>query len=184
MQEIELKARLTNPAATVATLEARGCVFSEPITQHDTIFVKEPSRDIDTYLENDYFLRIRVLSTGKTIFTAKYNPSRKHFGDTMVTEHEVEVASAEAARGIIELLGFKEAVQVSKSRRTGHLDSFEVCIDELEGIGSFIEVERCMPDDTELAVIEAAMHAFFAELGITEEDKQVKRYDLQMLERN
>lgn len=184
MREIEVKARLRNPEDVIALLEAKGCVFSEPVSQHDLVFVKHPFSTVDEYLENDYFLRIRARSDGKTIFTTKYNPSRKHFGDTMVTELEVEVASADQMRAILELLQFIKAAEIKKTRRTAHLDEFEICIDELEGIGSFIEVERCMPDDSEHDAIVASMHALLAELSVTEEDLKVKRYDIQMIERN
>lgn len=182
MKEVEVKARLVDLPATVAKLKALGCVLSKPVTQHDTVFVRNLSSDIDTYLANDFFLRLRVLGSGKIIFTAKYNPSRKQFGDVVSTEHEVEVGSAGDARGIIELLGFKEAVQIDKIRRSGSLGEFEICIDEVTGLGGFIEIERRVPQGSEHEQVLAEIHALLAELGVTEEDKRVKRYDIQMLE--
>jgi len=182
MREIEVKALVRDPKAVVQKLETQGCVLGNPVTQEDIIFVREPGSSVDEYLENDVFVRLRTLSTGKIIFTAKYNPSRKHFGDTMVTEHETEVASRDTTIDIVQLLGYTEAIRVIKTRRSGVCGEFTICLDDLEGIGSFIEVERCVPDDSEHDAIVASMHDFLADLGITEGDKQVKRYDLQMLD--
>ncbi|MES2994825.1 MAG: class IV adenylate cyclase [Patescibacteria group bacterium] len=182
MREIEVKARVSEPAKLIEKLEALGCVFTDPVSQEDIIFVREPGSSVDEYLENHHFLRLRTLGDGRTIFTAKHNPSRKHFGDTVTTEHETEIASRDIMADIILMLGFTEAVRVTKHRRTAKLDEFEICLDELPGIGSFIEVERCVADDSEHDAIVASMHALLSELGIAEEDKKVKRYDIQMLD--
>jgi len=44
-------------------------------------------------------------------------------------------------RGILLKLGFKEAGWVKKRRKKFELDSFRVFLDEVEGLGGFVEIE-------------------------------------------
>ncbi len=45
------------------------------------------------------------------------------------------------AQRIIERLGFKEVCVVKKNRRIFHLDMMRVDVDDVEGLGEFVELE-------------------------------------------
>ena len=38
-------------------------------------------------------------------------------------------------------LGFKPVAEVSKIRKRYKIDEFEICLDDVEGVGTFVEVE-------------------------------------------
>jgi adenylate cyclase class 2 len=51
------------------------------------------------------------------------------------------VGDAAAARALLELLGFREAVRVRKRRELYRLGGVEVALDTVEGLGTFVELE-------------------------------------------
>ncbi|HVX90731.1 MAG TPA: class IV adenylate cyclase [Candidatus Paceibacterota bacterium] len=175
--EIEVKARLKNVAETLAKLEALGCVFSDPKTQDDLMFVEKPG-GVEEIISNDVFARIRIENGSKVVLTIKKPISK--VADVLVKhEHEVVVDSAEEARGMLELLGLKESVRVVKTRRTGHYGAYEICIDDVADLGSFIEVE-IMGEQEDAQELQNKMWEFLASLGIAPHDQVTRGYDLLM----
>ena len=179
--EIEVKAKLRDKDFVVRKLTELGCGFSDVKTQDDMVWV-EKTGSLDDYLSNEVFLRIRIENGGKIILTAK-SPKGKSGNDSLVKhEYEVQVDSAEEARNILALMGFQEAVRVKKNRQTTHYNGYEICLDSVEGLGSFIELEK-MSDVGSAASIQEEMMAFLKPLGIAPEDQVKKGYDILMLER-
>lgn len=182
MREVEVKARIRDLAAIEATLEARGVTLSVPVTQDDAIYVREVGT-LQTFLDNQLFLRIRELSSGKARFTAKFNPNRNAEQDMVAEEHETEIGSREDLEHILRLLGFTCAVRVRKSRRSGRHGAYEFCLDEVEGLGSFIEIEKLVSEEAEVSAAHDELLAVLAELGVEPQDRFTKRYDVMMLEK-
>lgn len=178
--EIETKARLADRGAVMQKLEALGCAFAAPKTQDDTVYVAKTGT-LEEFLSNDVFLRIRIQDGQKVVLTAK-KPVRKSAEVLVKHEHEIVADSAEQARAILELMGLKPAVRTVKVRRTGHVAGYEVCIDDIEGLGSFIELEK-MAEAGDAEHIQAEMGEFLASLGIEASDRVTKGYDILMLER-
>ena len=177
--EIETKARVRDREELIHNLSALGCELSAPTRQDDTVYVRKPG-DLATFLQNDVFLRIRIQDDGTTVLTAK-RPVRKA-GDVLVKyEHEVLVSSADEARAMLVLMGFSEAVRVVKVRRKGYVSGYEACLDDIEGLGTFIELEQ-MGAQEDAERIQAEMRAFLSSLGIAPEDAVTKGYDVLMLE--
>ena len=178
--EIEIKARLRDREETIRQLEARGCVFDAISIQDDTVFVQKTG-SLAEYLSNDVFMRIRIQNGDRTILTAK-KPVRKSAEVLVKHEHETVVESAEQTKAILELLGYTAAVHTVKSRQAGHVGEYEVCLDEIEGLGSFIELEK-MGDAADAEHIQAHMGEFLVSLGVAPEDRVTKGYDILMVEK-
>ena len=138
--EIEVKARLKDKDGVMERLRSLGCEFSPVKTQDDMVWT-EKTGAMEEFLSNKVFLRIRIQNGEKVIFTAK-RPMRKDRGELVKQEHEVVVSSAEEMRAILSMLGYTEAVRAIKKRQTGAYGGYEICIDEVEGLGSFIELEK------------------------------------------
>lgn len=100
----------------------------------------------------------------------------------MPVEREVTVSSDTEIEAMLELLGFTPAVSIRKTRRTAHYNAWEICLDEVDELGSFIEVEQLAEHDEDVGPVSEALTAFIESLGIAPEDIGVKRYDIQMLE--
>ena len=180
LMEIEVKAKLRDKNLVVEKLSARGCKFSDAKTQDDMVWV-ERFGSLEDFLSNEVFLRIRVENGDRVIMTAK-SPKGKSGDESLVRrEHEVVVSSADEARNILSLMGLREAVRVVKKRRTAHYDGYEICMDEIEGLGSFVELEK-MADEKDAFQIQGRMMEFLKTLGINPEDQVKKGYDILMLE--
>lgn len=182
--EIEVKARLRDRDAAVQKLSALGCKFSEAKVQDDMVWV-EKAGSFEEYYANKFYLRIRVQDgkDGKKVFMTAKRPKGNFGNESLVKrEHEVVIDSAEEGRNMLDLMGLQEAVHTKKSRRTATCNGYEICIDEVDGLGSFVELEK-MADEGAAAEIQIEMMAFLAALGIRPEDQVKKGYDILMLEK-
>lgn len=179
--EIEVKARLKDKEAVMAKLTELGCAFSDTKRQDDMVWV-EKTGALDDFLSNKVFLRIRIQNDGKVIMTAKKPKALAGDSSLVKREHEVVVDSVEEARGILDMLGFKEAVRVVKTRQKANHNGYEICLDDIEGLGSFIELEK-LAEEHDAERIQKEMTEFLLSLGVAPEDKVMKGYDILMLEK-
>ena len=180
MQEIEVKAALRDKDAVLGKLASLAVTFGEPVTQDDTVYVAKTGT-VQEFLGNTLFLRLRTQNDGKVTFTAKYHENREAANDTYATEYELGVSSREAMEEILKLQGYQPAVSIKKSRRTGTFNEWEICIDEVESLGSFIEVEQLAPDGADPKQIYDLLCEFLYTLGIAPEDITTTRYDIMLL---
>lgn len=62
-------------------------------------------------------------------------------------------------------MGYRLTVRIIKTRRTASIDGCSLCIDEVEGVGGFIEAERIASDDTDAQAIQAELATLIESLG-------------------
>ena len=177
MKEVEIKARLRDKEKIIEKLKTLGCTFEPAITQSDVVYAKNLGT-VEIFNANDVFLRIRVKGNGKILFTIK----QRGVNDLDALEHEVEVSSKEEMKKAILLMGYKEAVRVSKTRVVTHYDGCEICIDDVEDLGQFIEMEK-LTEEGDSEAIQAELFKFFESIGITKEDRVFSGYDILMLQK-
>tara|TARA_B100000686_G_scaffold326203_1_gene383781 strand:+ start:898 stop:1467 length:570 start_codon:yes stop_codon:yes gene_type:complete len=140
--EVELKFPLTGGAPTVAEiieqLEAIGGQ-AQPSRQQRDHYYTHPGRDFG---ETDEALRIRE-DNDQLRLTYK-GPLMDDVAKTRL-ELETGIESAEIADGILVALGFRLLRTVSKQRRPFGVRwrnlPVEVVIDQVEGLGEFVELE-------------------------------------------
>lgn len=183
MKEVELKARLREPEAVLARLQGLGCSFGKRVLQDDAVYVRETG-SVEKYLTNADYLRLRVEDDGTTLLTLKHHAGRADDPHDAPTEHETKVESRQEVARMLEVLGFHEAVRIQKARRKGKYGAWEVCFDEVENLGAFLELEEMLPEDANVPAVMGRMKEFLISLGVPEEDIGVSRYDTLMLERD
>jgi adenylate cyclase class 2 len=54
-------------------------------------------------------------------------------------------------------MGFRPTVRIVKVRRTGSLGDMALCVDELDGLGVFLVVERMVPDGVPGEAVQAEL---------------------------
>lgn len=69
-------------------------------------------------------------------------------------------APRRAAHGL-----YRPTVRIIKTRRTASIGGCSLCIDEVEGIGGFIEAERMAPDEADAHAVQAELAALIESLG-------------------
>ena len=170
-KEIEVKAKLNNPEEAESKLKALGCVLSEPIIQHDTIFVDDNYGIFDEFQPNKNLLRIRE-AKGKFILTLKQPKSNEL--DSI--EHESEIADPAEIKEILEHMGLHEVVQVHKVRRKTNYNDWEICLDQIEGLGAYIEIEK-IAENLDVEAVQKELFEFLQSLGVKPEDRVTTGYD-------
>lgn len=169
-KEIEVKAKVKDVEGLVAKLLALGIPLSEPIRQEDAIYTNFPDKEFADFKPGVNFLRIRK-SVGKILFTLKQSLINELEG----IEKELEIGNAEEMDDILKLIGYHEAVKVIKVRRKAKYKDYEICLDEVETIGSFIEVEKITEEDSNK--VQSEMFDLLMSLGVKREDRVLNGYD-------
>lgn len=172
MNEIEVKAKVTNLSSLEKKLKALGCSFSSPLSQIDRIFIPL-SAGIPTK-PGESALRIRE-QDGKYFYTVKQTKSN----DLDCIEKEMEVTKEQAATLLetFPLIGFKEVETVKKQRRKTQYNEYEICLDSVEELGGFIEVEKLSTEEHGERVQEE-LFVFLESVGVKRDDRVFHGYDI------
>ena len=94
----------------------------------------------------------------------------------------IDCGQSNKGQDIINYLGYKQVIEVNKVRRKTKYKDFEICLDQVEGLGSFIEVEKM--SDQDASVVQEELFEFLKQLGIREQDQVHKGYDTLLFEKN
>ncbi|TAL49270.1 class IV adenylate cyclase [Patescibacteria group bacterium] len=170
-KEIEVKAKVGNLKELTQKLKALEVVLSEPIIQNDQTFVDENYGDYGKFQPDKNILRIRE-TNGKYIFTLK-QPKTNEF-DSL--ERETEIADPIEFREALLLMGYEPVVEIHKVRRKAKYRNYEICLDEVKELGSFIEVEK-ITEDENAEMVQNELLAFLESLGVKKEDRVTNGYD-------
>ena len=148
MLEVELKASLAGMSAGALSDRALelGFLPAERVRETDVYF-NGPGRD---FRRTDEALRLRsvqVLPDGpwESLLTYK-GPKLDRVSNTR-TEHETAVADGETARRLLEALGCRALAAMDKVRRAYRLGEVTLCLDEVPGLGDFLELEILAADE-------------------------------------
>ena len=160
MREIEVKYRVDDVEALLVALKSRGIELSEPVFQDDQAYAPAGWRFGDSKLGVS-FLRLRTVA-GRHYFALKQPADNAQ----ACLEYETQVADRDAMHGAVLRMGYRPTVRIAKTRRTATLEACSLCVDDVEGIGGFLELERLAPDDADTPAIQADLAAFAGSLGI------------------
>jgi adenylate cyclase, class 2 len=172
MAEIEVKARVQEFDSLLKKLSELGCEVTLPISQKDVVFT-----DGETDPKKRNIIRIRD-TKGKHILTLK----RDREDELDCIEIETEVGDPEAMRDMLHMMGYEERVRVNKLRRKAAYRDYEICLDEVEGLGSFIEVEKISEESGE--AIKNEILEFLISLGVSPNDRVFHGYDTLLEQKN
>ncbi len=160
--EIEIKSRCDNPDYVVSLLEKMNSDHKGKKIQKDTYF-NHPSRD---FARTDEALRIRHVS-GKNILTYK-GPKLGERSKTRF-EQEVMIEDYGSMEKILFKLGFVESGRVEKTRDVYKIGDIEVCIDNVPGLGIFVELEKIAASREE---VEKELFSLAESLGLNEFERK------------
>jgi adenylate cyclase, class 2 len=163
--EVEQKFRVPDPAAIERRLGGLGARWGEPREEVDTYYA-HPARD---FARTDEALRIRRV--GRRCAITYKGPK---VDATTKTRRELEIPldsdRADSWAELLAALGFRPAGQVRKRRRKAHVDwqarSVEVALDEVDGLGTFLELEL-QADDDQLNAARECLASLATELNLS-----------------
>lgn len=169
MIEVEVKARVTDPDQLKERLRELGCDLHDVVEQRDHIFMS-PYEGGDTGRTRNV-LRLREQGD-KVLLTLKQDRT----GELDCLEEETTVGDRERAEAILKLLGFELWTKVTKRRQQGRWGDRTVCVDEVEDLGWFFEVEvMAATDDT--VRLQDDLWQELKQAGLPLGDRVTKGYD-------
>lgn len=174
MREIELKFRVKEINPLIEKLQSLGCELEEPIFQKDTIYVANLENTEST--EGSLWLRVR-----KENQKVEMNLKKQSVNKEESQEIEFEVSSYEKARAFLETLGYKKWVVVNKKRSYTKYLQYNLCIDEVEHLGSFIEIELLV-EENDAKDYREDLYVVASKLGLSEDDVIHSHYDTMIAE--
>jgi putative adenylyl cyclase cyaB len=173
MIEIEAKFKLSNSMTCdklIAVLESQFVVPISSKHQIDTVFLLPEQVDAPI-IPGSKIMRIRDIldpETGelqRSLITLKVEGRTKLVSD----EYEFAVDDGDMARQMLTALGWQEVVTVDKVRLESKTEDYTICIDEVAGLGLFIELEVLAEDDANTDNIQKQMYSFLKNLNINGE---------------
>lgn len=150
---VELKARDPNPEVTTARCLNLGAVEQGALRQTDTYFLARRGR-----------LKLRSQDGGGTELIAYRRPDTADAGESTYIR-------APASEPVLEALdsALGTTVVVSKRRQLLLWEGVRIHLDEVEGLGSFIEFEAVLPDAGDLETARAKVARLRSELAIEDD---------------
>ena len=140
MIEVETKFRSPGNGKVLESLSAMG---AERLSDGDVedVYFAHPNRDFG---KTDEAVRLRA-SDGRCELT--YKGPRMNFSVAKAREElTVSVGDGLATRRMFERLGFVEFAVIRKHRTSFLLDKLRVDVDDVEGLGQFVELELVTED--------------------------------------
>ena len=176
MTEVELKARLTAEQAGEMAEKLRRLGFAprQTVREADVYF----SAGLRDFAKSDETLRLRScthLDSGHTESLWTYKGPKTDRRSNTRTEYETCVGDLETARRILESLGFQAAYTVEKVRRELTRETTAACLDEVAGLGSFMELEILLSGGGRDAAVDSLLTLLDA-LGVSREALSRKSY--------
>ena len=170
MIEIEAKFKLASDITRDNLIAMLKSQFIAPISskhQIDTVFLLPEQVDAPI-VPGSKIMRVRdVLDSGtgklqQSLMTLKVEGQVKLASE----EYEFTVGDGNVARQTLTALGWQEVVTVDKLRTESKTNDYTICIDEVAGLGLFIELEVLIEDDTNTDNIQQQMYGFLKSLNI------------------
>ncbi|MFD0856707.1 class IV adenylate cyclase [Actinomadura adrarensis] len=159
-QEIEVKYRVVEPEPLLRVLAEEGVALSEPVRQEDQAYAPawwdygKPKTGVP-------FARLRTVQ-GKHLFTVKTPQDN----EMACLEAETVVADAGQMHQALLQVGFRPTVRIIKERRTGRAGRWSLCLDEVMGVGMFLEVETVTAAGESGLAVQAGLDAWVNGLSV------------------
>lgn len=158
--EVEVRYRLLDEPKALAALRNVGVRFGKPSRQDDQAYGPE-CWDYSQSRINVTFARLRTVDASH-LFTVK----RPVTDVRTCIEHECFVSDREAMHAAILLMGFRETIRIVKTRALAQHGPLTLCLDDVEGLGRFLEIERIADADDDAEAARQQIEEFVTRLGI------------------
>lgn len=178
--EIEIKLKLREKEAAMEKLRNLGFTDGEDHEEIDTYF----NSSFYNLAERGEALRLRSvrnLQSGVTHGEITYKGPKIDKISMSRMELESVVENSQALEAILTIIGMKEKYPVRKVRHYMSLNQMTACIDEVDGLGSFLELEEISESQKEREDILKKMEEILKQLGYRMEDTTRTSY-LSMLQ--
>ncbi len=170
MIEIESKFKLASDITRdnlIAILKSQFITSISSKRQIDTVFLLPEQVDAPI-VPGSKIMRVRDVLNPETGELQQSLMTLKVEGQVKLAseEYEFTVGDGNVARQILTALGWQEVVTVDKVRLESKTEDYTICIDEVAGLGLFIELEILTEDSADVKNIQQQMYSFLKSLNI------------------
>lgn len=148
MIEVEVRARIDSFKKIKIRLEELGVKKVAQKEQIDKIFGRE--KDLDDnhmIIEGRFSARIRSVDDATRI---DFKEIIRGVGGVEVS---ADVSSVEQGKKFLEKIDYEEAFTIAKERTEYKIDEYKICLDDVDKLGRFIEVEKGIGEDQDKEVV-------------------------------
>jgi len=170
--EVELKFPVPDLAVFSKKLIELSVPIS-PVQEEIDLYLAHPSRD---FVQTDEALRLR--RRGDANYITYKGPK---IDATTKTRREIELPlgpgpeALASWRALLEAVGFRPAGEVRKSRRKAEIPwqgrQVEASLDEVEGVGTFVEFELVV-EESEVEAAKACIQSLAQSFGLTQGERR------------
>lgn len=131
----------------------------------------------DGFKDSEHYLRVRFdKEKGESVCLKIFE--QEGFVSRNLDEIEFNVSSGAEAVRLFEALGYTYKIEIDKKRKYYKTSDskFEICFDDVKGLGLFVEVELLEQIEGDIKVGLALIWNFLRSLGIDEIDEQARGY--------
>lgn len=178
MLEVEVKAHVGDFEEIKVKLSQVGAQKQGVEHQKDTYF-NAPHRD---YAVTDEALRIREVSQedGTVEFILTYKGAKLDQASKTRREIEVYVDNEKKAAALLEGIGFRPVKTIRKDRTIYHYRDYTIALDEVYGVGKFVEIERGVQEGEDYQDALEDIFRIYREIGV--EDGFERQSYMELLE--
>ena len=184
MIEVEVKLKIDNRTSVEEQLRDHGFCLHKRVKETDTYFdgglygIKKSGQALRVRKTVDYM-------TGVEKSELNFKGAKIDTVSMARLELETEVENGDVAMKILEVIGFHKAEpRVIKERWLMSRDDLHACLDEVEGLGSFLELEIMVEDEGNRPEALGRIEEILEKLGYTMKDTTRVSYLGQLQGRN
>ena len=184
MIEVEVKLKIDNRTSVEEQLKDHGFCLHKRVKETDTYFdgglygIKKSGQALRVRKTVDYM-------TGVEKSELNFKGAKIDTVSMARLELETEVENGDVAMKILEVIGFHKAEpRVIKERWLMSRDDLHACLDEVEGLGSFLELEIMVEDEGNRPEALGRIEEILEKLGYTMKDTTRVSYLGQLQGRN
>ncbi len=174
--EVEVKYQVDDLEDIEYQLMEWNAKLVEMVIQRDHYF-NHPSRD---FAKTDEAFRIR--EEGKEVYLTYKGPKFDEKSKTR-KEIEIKISNIEQMSEILDSLGFRKVLVLSKERKIYVLDDIQWCLDLFDSLGSYIELEKIVDTKEEVDSTLADIFLAVEKLGLKPKENITKSYMELLLEK-
>ena len=172
--EIEIRAEIGNDIKKIEQdIIDLGAKLKKQKEQVDKYF-----GEISLFKKVGYSFLMRIRNEGDKKFLTYKGAESKI--DGVWEEYEFSVDDEKKAEAMLKAMGLEEIIVVKKNRTEYTLDNLTICLDTIDGLGNFIEIESQDNDDVE----KERLHNLMEKLNIRKEQIIHKGYVTMLLIKN
>ena len=138
--EVEIKLKIKNKKQVIDSLKTIGFLEGRYVVETDTYYTSSHH----DFAARGEALRIRKVEnpkSGKETCLITYKGAKLDQVSMTRQELETEVGDGETVRKILEIIGFCPVSPVEKQRLYLRKDNMTACLDEVKGLGNYLELE-------------------------------------------